>query len=354
MAAAGLVIAAGAAARAAQDGPALLPIYRDAVRTYQATQSLDAARRLVGTWSRAEFETAVAAEAQAHDRDRLEAAAVFHLEIALGVAPAAPDGALLHVRLGERLLADGLRSADRGGPPAAGDPEFTARWFTTAASVFLAQTDMVRARSVVERGLAAAPNSAGLRLLAGIVEELEAMQYEPDLAQDAAGSQRRMLGDARIGMEAGARLAMAERALRHALALDPALVAARIHLGRVLFQRGHVDEARTLLTDAAAGARAIGDRVLAGLFLSDVHLRAGHAGPARAILEEVLASAPDQSTVWFALAQLEERTGHPDRARALVRDGLARPPATTDVWWDYRNGALNREGLAWLRARVRR
>lgn len=351
---AGLAVAAGAAVWAAQDVPVQLSIYRDAVHSYQTTHSLDGARRFVGEWSQSDFETAVAAEARTHDVDRVEAAAVFHLEIALSVSPAAPDGALLHVRLGERLLQLGLPAPTGPGASASADTGFAARWFATAASVFLAQTDTVRARPIVERGLEVAPASAGLRLLAGTIDELEAMQYEPDLAQDAAGSQRRMLGDARIGMEAGARLALAERALRQALAIDPALVVARIRLGRVLAQRGLVDEARTLLTGAAADARATTDRVLAGLFLSDVRLRAGNVGDARAILEEVLARAPDQTSAWFALAQLEERSGRPDRARALVRDGLARSPVTTDVWWEYRNGALNREGLAWLRARVRR
>jgi len=50
---------------------------------------------LVGDWTRQMFEAVVVAEA----------AAMLHLEIALGVALANPAGALLHIALGERLIA---------------------------------------------------------------------------------------------------------------------------------------------------------------------------------------------------------------------------------------------------------
>jgi hypothetical protein len=99
----------------------------------------------VGAWTREDFEAVTAAEARAGDRELMEAAAVFHLEIALGVAPSTPEGAMIHVRLGERLLGDGAAPPEVKGR----DRVFPGRWYGVAASIFLAQTDTVRARQVL-------------------------------------------------------------------------------------------------------------------------------------------------------------------------------------------------------------
>lgn len=339
------LVACPAAAVAAQDGAALLPVYREAVRTYQTTQTLDSARPLVGAWSREDFEAVTAAEVRAGDRGRIEAAAVFHLEIALGMAPTAPDGAMLHVRLGERLV----------GLLAVGAPGLCGRWYGVAASLFLAQTDTVRARQVLERGLAAVPDSATLHLLAGAVEEIEAQRFEPDVAQDSRGSQAALLRNARMEIEGTVRFTFAEDAYRRALAIDSALVGARVRLGRVLFLRHRVPDARATLERALAEAVALPDRYLARLFLAELSASSGDTDAARRLLDEARAIAPDRQSAWLALAQLEERHGRPDRARALVIEGLSRSAsALVDEWWHYRNGWLDREGLAWLRARVHR
>jgi len=335
----------------AHDAQALLPIYRDAVRSYQATQTLDEARQLVGTWTREDFEAATEAEARAGDRARLEAAAVFHLEIALAVAPSTPDGAMLHVRLGERLRGGATTAPDE---KSGGDQPFRGHWYGSAASIFLAQSDTVRGRQVLERGLASVPRAAALHLLAGAVEDIEAQRFEPDVAQDAGGSQRALLRNARTEVEGSVRFKLAERAYRQALALDPAHVGARLRLGRVLVLLHRQADARPLLDGALADSRTLADRYLARLFLSDLLARDGDVDAARRLLDEARAIAPDRQSAWLALAQLEERTGRPDRARAVAREGLARPgtPAM-DEWWAYRNGGLDREGLAWLRERVR-
>jgi tetratricopeptide (TPR) repeat protein len=343
-------VAFASARSAAQDALALLPTYRDAVRSYQTTQTLDVARGLVGGWTREDFEAVASAEARVGDRNRIESAAAFHLEIALGVAPSTPDGAMLHVRLGERLLGGEARRAGD-----AGDRVFAGRWYGVAASVFLAQTDTVRGREILERGLSTVPESAGLHLLAGAVEDMEAQRFEPDAAQDAAGSQRAMTRNVRSEIEGSVRLALAERAYRHALTIDPALVGARLRLGRVLFLLHRLPEARSMLEGTRDAAVAASDRYLARLFLSELDRLEGDVEAARRLLHEARAMAPDRQSAWLALAQLEEAAGRPDQARAIVREGLARSGKTVvDEWWSYRNGGLDREGLAWLRARVRR
>ncbi|MEZ5287495.1 MAG: hypothetical protein R2712_22380 [Vicinamibacterales bacterium] len=331
--------------------PAAEPPYDAAVRSYQRTGGLTEASAALDGWTRDDFETAVDTVMSTGDEQQLESAAVFHLEVAVGLAPASPDGAMLHVRLGERLVANGLLGARTAG---AEDGVFAARWFSAAASVFLAQTDTVRSRAVVERALRVAPAAAYLHVVAGEVEELEALQQDGDIAQDGRGSQRRMLIAARASMEALARLSLAERAYRQAVRLDPALVRAQVRLGRVLFLRDEPEATAWLERGlAAAGVRT--DRVLALLFLSDARAHAGRGDDARGLLAEARALAPGAQAPWLALAQLEELSGHPAAARSIVREALTTAaPVADDPWIDYRGGALNQEALAWLRSRVRR
>ena len=334
----------------AQQPPAALAIYRQAVESYQSTRRLDDARRLVGEWTRRQFEEAVAAEVRSSDRHRLEAAAVLHLEIALGVSLANPDGALLHIGLGEQLL------RARPAPPAAAAPDdgrdaFTGRWYAVAASGFVAQTDTLRARPIIERGLTRAPDSAALRLVSGIVEEMDATRLEPDVTPGRAGVQVAMRRNARAGMEGLARLALAEREYRRALEDDPDLAHAWLRLGRVLHQRGQTATARDALDRARQLGRRPADQLLVRLFLGDLEA-ADDVDAARRWFEAAWAGAPGVQSAWLALAQLEEREGHADRARRITREGLTGPRLAADPWWDYRNGGLDVEGLAWLRARV--
>jgi tetratricopeptide (TPR) repeat protein len=337
----------------AQMAAAQPAVYRQAVESYQSTGTLNAARVLVGEWTRQMFEAAVVVEAGTRDRGRVEAAAMLHLEIALGVALVNPAGALLHIALGERLIGDGLApAAARAG--SAEDDEFIGRWYAVAASAFVAQTDMARARPIVERGRARAPQAAPLRLMSGIVDEMDASRLDPDLAQDSAGSQVAMRTNARIGMEALARLAVAEREYGGAVERDPLLAHAWLRLGRVRFLRGQLTGARDALDRARALARRQGDRVLVQLFLGELAMATGDLDAARSHFGEAGLAAPGVQSAWLALAQLEERAGRLDRARRLVREGLLGSRLSTDPWWEYRNGGFDTEGLAWLRARVRR
>jgi hypothetical protein len=63
--------------------------------------------------------------------------------------------------------------------------------------------------------------------------------------------------------------------------------------------------------------------------------------------------APDRQSAWVALAHSRKPPDAPTRLGPSSR-GLARQEDVVDEWWSYRNGGLDREGLAWLRARVRR
>lgn len=312
--------------------------YAAAVVSFRATRDAATARLLVGNWTRAMLSDAVTAAARRDDPDFARAAAVFHLETALDGAPASPDDAMFEITLGERALQ--RVTAARGG----GD-EFVARWYAASASVFLAQSDTARAREVAGRGLGRIRGSAVLQFVAGRIEDVEAQRYDADLGRD----DRSRLA---LNMERRGQLALAERAYRQALAVDPRHAAAQLHLGRVLALLDRTEEARRLLAPiAASDSVPPGDRYLATLFLAALHERAGEIERARALLEGIEAVAPGRQTAWVALAQLEVKAGDVERARDAVRHGAA-TTADTDEWWEYRNGGLLEDEFEWLRASV--
>jgi hypothetical protein len=195
------------------------------------------------------------------------------------------------------------------------------------------------------------PEAAGLHLLAGAVEDMDAQRFEPDAAQDAAGSQRAMNRNVRSEIEGSVRLAWPSA--HAAAAIDPALMGARLRLGACCSSCTSCP-GRSML-EGAQNERWP-RRSLPRTPLSErLDRLSGNVEAARRLLDEARTVAPDRQSAWVALAQLEEAAGRPDQARAIVREGLARSGKTVvDEWWSYRNGGLDREGLAWLRARVRR
>lgn len=329
------------AGAARQESSNVRPTYEDAIRSFVRSRSFADAQRDLGAWRREDVEAAISVLVRRGDPALQEAAALFHLELAIVVAPQSPDGASQHLTLGARLLEGAPAAAFRASGLAA-------TWYSAAASIFLAQTDAVRARAVLARAPDPLRSTARVRLVEGMIEELQAQRFDVDVARDEPSR-------VAIHLERRAILALAEGAYRAALTIDPQLVHARIRLGRVLFLVDRVDEARPVLAQARGSAVSRSARYLSRLFLAPVLERTGDVDGARIALEEARQIAPQAQSAWIALAELEERHGRPVRARDIVQSALARDPsAPRDDWWDYRSGALDTEGLAWLRARVYR
>lgn len=319
---------------------ALRTTYEAAVDSFRSTRSFAGAELLVGEWSRETLSTAVSA-VRRKDPSFGFAAAQFHLEVALEVAPRSPDNAGYHLSLGEQLLA--ALEADRDNSLS----EHLDRWWATAASIFQAQTEIVRAKALAGRGLDRVKSGSRVQFVAAHIEELQALGYDDDFLPPAADRSK-------VNLERRGRLAVVERMYRRALALDPNLVAATVHLGRVLCLLDRFDDGRRVLEPIAVGASyAPGDRYLASLFLAADYERAGERDRARATLETIETFAPGRQTAWLALAQFEQRTGRVDRAREIVASRLQHV-SDIDEWWGYRNGRLRVEDLEWLRARVSR
>lgn len=98
------------------------------------------------------------------------------------------------------------------------------------------------------------------------------------------------------------RLANAARYLAQAVAADPARATTRVHLGRVLWRQGRLDEAQAAL-EAASGLGDDADPLyLAHTFLGHVHQRAGRSKDAVESFHRALAIAPDGQAAALGLA----------------------------------------------------
>lgn len=337
---AGMVVMLAAAVRAQT---ALPPSdYPAAVQAYARVH--DAARAVTGLvgWTPSHFASAIE-KYPAQPQPQLAVAAVLQIEI--GYVMESPALAARHLESGHQLVRGML--ASRRSVPAMSVEETTAfaeRWYVAAASTLLRMNDSTRAGPFIARGLAVAPRSLDLRLMVGIVEELNAISLDP------AGARG---GNARMRM-AGARMQAFMRAKRRYAELveeSPVFVKARIRLGRVLWKLEEFEASQLELEHASDQARDPVQRYLSWMFLGALYERTGDLAGARTAYEAALTTAPRSQAATVALGHLEVLAGRPDRAQALARELLSEPPVA-DEWWSYNNGGFEIAALAWLRSRV--
>ena len=149
----------------------------------------------------------------------------------------------------------------------------------------------------------------------------------------------------------------ADRALRSALALEPTLHEARLHLGRVLFARGRLIEAESLLEEVEAHSGDDRQRYLARLFLGRLAEGRGRLDDAARFYARALEGWPDSQAARLALAHVLERSTGPAAARPLVAASFSasrRLDRAADPWWLYPFGppglAQNALARLWERA----
>lgn len=339
----GMVATLAVAARAQ---PAVPPAdYAAAVEAYAVLH--DAGRAVAGLagWTPNHFQNAIE-KYPAQPQPRLAAAAALQIEIGYGlIMGASPALAARHLEWGSRLVREML--ATRRSVPAMSIDEtaaFAERWYVAAASTLLVVNDVTRAEPFIERGLAVAPKSLDLRLMAGIVDDFNALSMNPD---DTRG------GSARIRIMLSRRQAFLRVRNRYADLVKeaPAFVKARIRLGRVLWMLEEFDASQLELERAHDEARDPVPRYLSSMFLGPLYERKGDIAGARAAYEEALTVAPRSQAATVALGHLEVMAGRPDRAQMLARELLSAPPVA-DEWWSYKNGGFEIAALAWMRSRV--
>jgi tetratricopeptide (TPR) repeat protein len=332
-----------AAAVHAQTPAPPISVYGDAVRHYVATGDAAAAAAVLRDWTRERFEAALEAYIAVGEGNVLAPAAVLQLEIALGVVGQAPAVAQGSLQLGERFL---RRIPNPPSPAGAAfdRTEFAARWYAAAASVFLLVNDPNRAAPFVGHGLLISPASPELRLLDGVLTEVQALAADPTFAPR---SQR-----VRISRERKDLLVLAHAKYKRLVDEHPSFTRARVRLGRVRWLLDDAGGAESQLIRARAEAREPAQLYLAAMFLGAIYDQRGDSASARVAYEQALAAAPASQSAAVALGFLDVMAGRPDRAQVRAIAVLSRTPAA-DEWWAYKNGGVDWESVNWLRRAVR-
>jgi tetratricopeptide (TPR) repeat protein len=219
--------------------------------------------------------------------------------------------------------------------------DFCANWFAVAGSAFLSIGDAGRAYRWIGAGLEVAPRSSVLATLAGARQEIEVTAaYRTDLHGLNAPQVRRLL----LGII---------DVYRKAIAYDAAYAGAHLRLGRLQMLLGDLVAARTSIEQAQSLSQQPEYQYLSALTLGAIVQRQGDLLSARASYERALKIVPNAQTATVAIGYLDVLSGRPDRARARAQAFIA-DPADDIYWWEFKNGGLYREGLAWLRERIRR
>ncbi len=157
--------------------------------------------------------------------------------------------------------------------------------------------------------------------------------------------------------EAGPLRDQADRALRDALALDPALHEARLHLGRLLLVTRRLVEAQPALEEVERQSGDARQRYLARLFLGRLAQRQGRPEEAPRLYAGALELWPDSQAARLALAHTLEKEYGPAAALPVVGATLSasrRLDRAADPWWVYPFGPPGLAGAAlarvWSRA----
>lgn len=328
----------------AQPAQPSLDDYDNAVRAYLTGGNLPAALKPLRAFMREHFDAAAQRIVASGDRARIDAAAMFQLELGVGIMPVAPTEASEHFALGRWLL-EQLAPA---GNEATGTREafntIRATWFGVAGSAFLSINDTANARNWLARALAIRPTSPALLTLQGAAHELDATNVNPDLMRSNNQKTRALITRGRY-------FALAAESFRSALRSNPSHTPAEIRLGRILFLIEEMAEAQTTLERAEARAQEPGDRYLSALFLGGLHQRRGNVAAARAAYERALAVLPRSQTAVVALGHLESMSGGVDRARTVAQAYLESATVDDRFWRAYRKGGVDEVGLMALRRR---
>jgi tetratricopeptide (TPR) repeat protein len=317
----------------------------------------------------------------------LKRAAVLHGDAALlngtdGVrAPAppqsaSPSGATSPLLSRKRLLLDsdgeiqGAVAAEWNWPfarslldlilPRPGDDPFVAAWYHATAAVMLKQGLYGEAVTHLERAAVVLPDDPLVLFDRAIYLEIQGLPRSQVLLSDedlVALRGRQMGRPVRGTSQASFQLGIppsevandqAERLFRRAVRADPALVEARVRLGRLLGERKHHDEAVAELNAALVEQPAGPVAFYAHLFAGRSSQAIGKFDDAQAHFRAAMALFPGAQSALLAQSQASllaaDVTAALDAIERLDRSSSARDP-----WWKYHLGA-GRDADALLRS----
>jgi hypothetical protein len=265
----------------------ILPVsaYETLVEQYHSGDADEAVLRAAALDSQT-LEEGFTAFMQDPDPELLTAAAAMHAEVALRPRVGSPWKAR-HFGLATTIVEIGtpprmtrLGSFDfRRSPIVPVSPQLRRLWFLAAITLRQYDGHFAIAKAYLAKARILFPHDAEILLSSAITEEMAASNR---LSNTSDGDRRKALG-------------YAEVYLRESLDIAPDRLETRLRLGRVLSQRGHSAEARTLLSAVAVGPDA---RIsyLAGLFLGGLEDAAGDSTAAAGWYARAAARLPAAQT----------------------------------------------------------
>lgn len=242
-----------------------------------------------------------------------------------------------HFRIGSTII-DGSSG---------GDPDHRASRWLLAIALFEASSGAVDdASAFLDQALERFPEDPQLLLVRGQIEEYLGTQpfrgWAPrraSLPGSRGGAEEAM----RESSEMRAHLSEAEAHYRRALAVDPTLLDARLHLGRIQHVQGQLAEARESL-EAVAGATPpeAGSVYLANLLLGGLEESTGELESAADRYRAAVDADPLSEVAVLALAHVTHRLGHRRESAEVVQALLSKRGSRphTDGWWAFRMGPL--------------
>jgi len=241
------------------------------------------------------------------------------------------------VELAQMLDDDAL--AGRG--DAAHDRSFLERWYVAVAGVALADDRWADALAWADQGRREFPESGGILLGLGAIEERLGEQTRHGVPWPLVGENpRETQANQLLRSQARAQLERALRTLRSAAAADASLAEAHLRVGRVAWRLGDASEARKALEQALAARPDRDTEFLARLFIGRLDEDAGRLEEAAASYQAALALDERCQSARLALSHVRQRQGDPAAARAEVEAALAAAGRRQqrDAYWDYPKG----------------
>jgi Tfp pilus assembly protein PilF len=228
-------------------------------------------------------------------------------------------------------LARGLLDFVIGDP--AGD-EMVCLWYRATSAFLEGRREYAVVRPHLERARQLFPTDAELLFFSGALDEALASPDIQTVVQTTV-----LPGGLKINVSRpGLHLAHAERFFRRALEINPALVEARLRLGRTLGQRGEHEEALRELEQARVASTEPLLAYYADLFLAAEERALGRHAAARTSYERARARYPLAQSPHLGLSQLARERGDVADAHRSIQHVLAMSPDESrgrDPWWTY-------------------